>query len=36
MHKKIYFSNPNGSGAEAPNEGNPGPEDIYGFDEKDD
>ena len=35
MKKKIHFSNPTGTGAESPNEGNLGADDIYGFDEKD-
>lgn len=31
----LLESQGNGSGAEEPNEGNLGPDDIYGFDEKD-
>lgn len=36
LFKHVYLSKDNGAGAEAPNEGNLGAEDIYGFDEKDD
>lgn len=36
IFKKVYFSDPHGAGAEEPNEGNLGADDIYGFDEKDD
>ena len=31
----VFFSADNGSGALEPNEGNLGPNDSYGFDEKD-
>ena len=33
--KNVYFSNDFGTGADEPNEGNLGAEDIYGFDEND-
>lgn len=33
--KNVYFSNVFGTGADEPNEGNLGAEDIYGFDESD-
>lgn len=33
VKKLIHFSNPNGSGALAGNEGNLGADDIFGFDE---
>lgn len=33
--RNVYFSKDNGSGAAEPNEGNLGPDDIYGFDEND-
>lgn len=33
--KNTYFSKDDGTGAVEPNEGNLGPDDIYGFDEKD-
>lgn len=35
LERILLESNDNGGGAEGPNEGNLGPEDIYGFDEKD-
>lgn len=35
LFKNVYFSSDLGTGAEEPNEGNLGPEDVYGFDEND-